>query len=194
LCGALKPNTSLVYLSAESNTFVSFYFSLNTVNDISTALVHAIEESLNQNREMWKGIHTCITTNDLQQLKTLIFKNRINLTCFNTSEDFDTILHSAAKSNSVKMMEYILQRIPPKTKQQMLKMKNNQNQLPSDLDLLRVWAPSTHSLFPLKFRQAVKVVLMLGAKRQDGTPYYPQTHFYKLPKDVLFLILQYAIP
>jgi hypothetical protein len=33
---------------------------------------------------------------------------------------------------------------------------------------------------------------MLGAKRQDGTPYYPQTHFYKLPKDLLFLILQYA--
>jgi hypothetical protein len=40
----------------------------------------------------------------------------------------------------------------------------------------------------------VKAVLMLGAKRQDGTPYYPQTHFYKLPKDVLFLTLQYAVP
>jgi hypothetical protein len=39
----------------------------------------------------------------------------------------------------------------------------------------------------------VKAVLMLGAKRQDGTPYYPQTHFYKLPKDVLFIILQYAV-
>jgi hypothetical protein len=36
---------------------------------------------------------------------------------------------------------------------------------------------------------------MLGAKKQDGTPYHPQTHFYKLPKDVLFLILQYvALP
>jgi hypothetical protein len=39
----------------------------------------------------------------------------------------------------------------------------------------------------------VKAVLMLGAKRQDGTPYYPQTHFYKLPKDVLFQVLQYAL-
>jgi hypothetical protein len=38
----------------------------------------------------------------------------------------------------------------------------------------------------------VKAVLMLGAKRQDGTPYYPQTHFYKLPKDLLFIILQYV--
>jgi hypothetical protein len=40
----------------------------------------------------------------------------------------------------------------------------------------------------------VKAVLMLGAKRQDGTLYYPQTHLYKLPKDVLFLILQYGVP
>jgi hypothetical protein len=55
------------------------------------------------------------------------------------------------------------------------------------------WAPSIHSLCPLTFRQVVKAVLMLGAKRQDGTPYYPQTHFYKLPKDVLFLILEYAL-
>jgi hypothetical protein len=55
-----------------------------------------------------------------------------------------------------------------------------------------VWTPSTHFLFPLKFRQLVKAVLMLGAKRQDGTPYYPQAHLYKLPKEVLFLILQHA--
>jgi hypothetical protein len=89
------------------------------------------------------------------------------------------------------MIEFILHRISPSFKQLMLKTKNKQEQLP--VDLLRVWAPSTHSLFPLKFRQVVKVVLMLAAKRQDGTPYCPQTHFYKLPKDVLFLILQYAV-
>jgi hypothetical protein len=73
----------------------------------------------------------------------------------------------------------------------MLQMNNDQELTPADL--LTVWAPSIHSLFPLEFRQVVKAVLMLGAKRQDGTPYYPQTHFYKLPKDVLFLILQYAL-
>jgi hypothetical protein len=61
-------------------------------------------------------------------------------------------------------------------------------------NLLSRWTPSLHALFPLKFRQLVKAVLMLGAKRQDGTPYYPHTHFYKLPKDVLFIILDYAIP
>jgi hypothetical protein len=123
---------------------------------------------------------------------TLLSQHTINLNCFNTSTDGDTILHSAAKSNDVKMIEFVLQKIPPSTKQQMMKMKNFYQEFP--IDLLTVWAPSTHSLFPLKFRQGVKAVLMLGAKRQDGTPYYPQTHFYKLPKDVLFLILHHAVP
>jgi hypothetical protein len=121
---------------------------------------------------------------------TLLSKHTINLNSCNLSTDGDTILHSAAKSNDVKMITFILQRVSPRTREQMVKMKNYQQQLPSDL--VARWTPSTHSLFPLKFRQVVKAVLMLGAKRQDGTPYYPQTHFYKLPKDVLFLILQYA--
>jgi hypothetical protein len=122
---------------------------------------------------------------------TLLSQHTINLNSFNLSTVGDTFVHSAAKSNDVKMMEFILQRLSPSTKQRMLKMKNWRHQLPSDL--ITIWAPSTHSLFPLKFRQVVKAVLMLGAKRQDGTPYYPQTHFYKLPKAVLFIILQYAV-
>jgi hypothetical protein len=112
------------------------------------------------------------------------------LNSFNRSKNGDTILHSAAKSNNVKMMEFILQKISPQSKQQMTKMKNYYDKLP--MDLIR-WTPSTHSLFPLKFRQVVKAVLMLGAKKQDGTPYYPQTHFYKLPKDLLFHILQFVV-
>jgi hypothetical protein len=139
---------------------------------------------------MWRQVHECIRTNDLQQLQTLLSQHTINLNSFNLSTDGDTILHSAVKSNNVKLMEFVLQRVSPSTKQHMLKMRNEQLQLPADL--LTTWTPSIHSLFPLKFRRVVKAVLMLGAKRQDGTPYYPQTHFYKLPKDVLFLILQYA--
>jgi hypothetical protein len=141
---------------------------------------------------MWQDIHDCIRTSDLTQLTTLLSKHSINLNSFNLSTDDDTILHSAAMSNNVKMMEFVLQRISPHTRQQMMKMKNKQKQLP--IDLVTRWTPLTHSLFPLKFRQVVKAVLMLGAKRQDGTPYYPQTHFYKLPKDVLFLILSFAEP
>jgi hypothetical protein len=142
--------------------------------------------------QIWEEIHECIRTNSLEQLKTLLSKHTINLNSWNVSEDGDTILHSAAKSNNVKTIEFVLQRLSPSTKQQMLKTTNNHEQLPSDL--VRVWTPSIHSLFPLKFRQVVKAVLMLGAKRQDGTPYYPQTHFYKLPKALLLEILKYSVP
>jgi hypothetical protein len=141
---------------------------------------------------LWDEIHHCIRANDLQRLQALLSKHTVNLNCPNLSYDGDTVLHSAAMSNDVKMMELVLQRISPSTKQRMLKMQNAEARLP--IDLVTRWAPSIHSLFPLKFRQVVKAVLMLGAKRQDGTPYYPQTHFYKLPKDVLFIILQYAAP
>jgi hypothetical protein len=147
-----------------------------------------IGEYICRNLEMWEYIHNCVRTRDLEQLMTLVFREAINLNSFNLTEDGDTMLHSAAKSSDEKMIEYILQKISPNTKRVM--MKNDQQQLTSDL--ISIWTPSTHSLFPLKFRQVVKAVLMLGAKRQDGTPYYPQTHFYKLPKDVLFLILQFA--
>jgi hypothetical protein len=139
---------------------------------------------------MWREIHDHICTNALEQLKTLLSKHTISLNSFNLSAEGDTILHSAAKSNDVKMIEFVLQRISPSTKEKMMKMENYHQLFP--VDLLTVWAPSIHSLFPMEFRQVVKAVLMLGAKRQDGTPYYPQTHFYKLPKDLLFLILQYA--
>jgi hypothetical protein len=152
--------------------------------------VVSINDSISNNQILWGEIHDCIRCNDLEKLTALLSQHTINLNSFNLSTDRDTILHSAAKSNDVKMIEFVLQRISPRTKQRMMKMKNNQKQLPADL--LRVWTPSTHALFPLKFRQVVKAVLMLGAKRQDGTPYYPQTHFYKLPKDLIFLILQYA--
>jgi hypothetical protein len=151
-----------------------------------------VEDLILQNKKMWDEIHEFIRTNSLEQLMTLLSKHTINLNSFNLSTDGDTILHSAAKSNDVKMMEFILQRISPSTKERMIKMKNKEEQLPSDL--VTVWTPSTHSLFLLKFRQVVKAVLILGAKRQDGTPYYPQTHFYKLPKDLLYLILQHAVP
>jgi hypothetical protein len=148
-----------------------------------------INESCVKNSKMWKQIHDCIRTNDLQQLMTLLTKHKITLNSYVTYEG-DTMLHSAAKSNNMKTMEFVLQRISPSIKQRMIQMKNAQKQLPADL--VRRWTPSIHSLFPLKFRQVVKAVLMLAAKRQDGTPYYPQTHFYKLPKDVLFIILQYS--
>src|SRR5690606_18146792 len=98
-------------------------------------------ECTDQKKKMWSEIHDCIRTNDLEQLKTLPSKHTINLNSFNLSTDRDTILHSAAKSKNVKMMEFVLHRISPSTKQRMMKMKNDQQQFPSDL--VRIWTPST---------------------------------------------------
>jgi hypothetical protein len=192
LIEALKSNSSLTEVNFYSNRRVFISFLTHTDNDIDFNLEQQINQHIEQNKNLWQGIHDCIRTNDLQKLMTLLSKHSINLNSFHISTDGDTILHSAVKSNDVKMMEFVLQKISPSTKQRMLKMKNKRQQLPSDL--VTRWTPSTHSLFPLKVRQVVKAVLMLGAKRQDGTPYYPQTHFYKLPKDLLFLILHYAVP
>jgi hypothetical protein len=151
-----------------------------------------VKELVNRNSAAWRDIHDCIVSNNSHMLAAIVSKNKINLNTLHLSKGDNTILHSAAKSNNLKMIEFILQKISPSTKRRMLKMQDQDRFLPADY--LRIWAPSIHSLFPLKFRRVVKAVLMLGAKRQDETPYYPQTHFYKLPKDVLYLILQYAAP
>jgi hypothetical protein len=90
-----------------------------------------IQKLVNKNQEIWMGIHDCISTNDLERLKTLLSKHTIN--SFYLSEDGDLILHSAARSNNVKMIEFVLQRISPSTREKMIKMKNNHGQLPADL-------------------------------------------------------------
>jgi ankyrin repeat protein len=172
--------------------FISF--SLDIDNKIDNDNRYRIRECVQQNVTLWKEIHECIKINNLKQLMTLLSTHTVNLNSLNLSTDGDTILHSAAKSNSMEMIEFVLQRISLNTKQRMRKMRNKQGQLPDDLLTITRWTPSIHLLFPLKFRQAVKAVLMLGAKRQDGTPYYPQAYFYKLPRDVLFIILEYAAP
>jgi hypothetical protein len=186
----------MIALDISGNSLLFMTFSLNTVNAVQYHDFHLEEQVgmyVNQNKKLWREVHDCIRANALQRLMTLLSKHSINLNSFHLSTAGDTVLHSAAKSNNVKTIEFVLQRISPSTKQRMLQMRNKGLQLPSDL-ILRRWTPSIHSLFPLKFRQVVKAVLMLGAKRQDGTPYYPQTHFYKLPKDVLYIILQFAAP
>jgi hypothetical protein len=127
---------------------------------------------------MWREIHDCIRTNDFHQLKLLLSKHTINLNSFNLSADGDTILHSAAKSNDVKMIEFVVHRLSPRIKQQMAKMKNKQQQLPSDI--VRTWTSSTHSLFPLKFRQIVKAVMMLKVT----TASVHKVHFYSIHSTV----------
>ena len=55
------------------------------------------------------------------------------------------------------------------------------------------WKPSTHSSFRSSARQQVVTVLMIAARKQDGTPIHPESHLHTLPKDILFEILSYAI-
>jgi hypothetical protein len=141
LAEALISDTALTAL--KGNRLVVTVFSLTTGNKINDEKLHKqIAKSIFQNTKLWREIHECIRINDFQQLMTLLSKHPINLNCFNLSADGDTILHSAAKSNSVKMIEFVLQRMSSCTKQRMLKMKNKQQQLP--VDLLTVWTPSTH--------------------------------------------------
>jgi hypothetical protein len=191
ICNTLKSNPFLTHVDLVGNGLVDSFHSQAIQGNNIGKLFSQVAELSYQNSTIWRKIHDHIRNNDLEELKALLSKHPINLNSFRLTIDGDTILHSAVKSNDVNMMQFVLQSLSPRIKQRMMKMKNRYNELPSDL-LTILWTPSIHSLFPLKFRQVVKAVLMLGAKRQDGTPYYPQTHFYKLPKDVLFIILQYA--
>jgi hypothetical protein len=109
---------------------------------------------------------------------TLLSKHTINLNSFNLSLNGDTILHSAAKSNDVKMIQFVLQKVSPTTRERMINMRNKQHQLPSDI--VTAWTPSIHSLFPLKLRQVVKAVLMLGAKELLITLKLTSTNYTKI--------------
>jgi hypothetical protein len=64
-----------------------------------------LDNAIKQNLELHEKIHDCIRTNDLKQLKTLLSKHTINLNSLNPVANGDTILHSAAKSNKVKMID-----------------------------------------------------------------------------------------
>jgi hypothetical protein len=90
-------------------------FSLSTANIIDHTRLQQVAECIKHNKKLSEEIYDCIRTNALEQLKTLLSQHSINLNSFNLSADGDTILHSAAKSNNVKMMEFVLQRISPQT-------------------------------------------------------------------------------
>jgi hypothetical protein len=64
-------------------------------------------------------IHDHIRRNNSEQLKNLLptRKRTIKLNSFNLSSEGDTILHSDAKSNDVKMIESILQILSPSAKE-----------------------------------------------------------------------------
>ena len=55
------------------------------------------------------------------------------------------------------------------------------------------WSPKTHWMFPPVAKSRVMTVLMMSAMKSDGTPWHPESLLYFLPKDILYLILQWSI-
>ena len=62
-----------------------------------------------------------------------------------------------------------------------------------DTDVNIEWTPKTHSMFSEDAREQVIIVLMMAAKKPDGTPRHPETLFHRLPRELLFLILKWSI-
>lgn len=59
-------------------------------------------------------------------------------------------------------------------------------------NLLPLWKPSNHLLFPISTRNAIITILKISLlNRITNEPKYPQTLFWRLPKDILYLIFQY---
>lgn len=54
------------------------------------------------------------------------------------------------------------------------------------------WSPQYHDRFHPQEKERVKTVLMMAAKK-DGIPNHPESHFFKLPRDIIYVILGYAI-
>ena len=55
------------------------------------------------------------------------------------------------------------------------------------------WTPKTHWLLFNDERELVMIVLMMAALKPDGTPWHPETVFWRLPKDLIFLILEFSM-
>src|SRR5262249_20291071 len=55
------------------------------------------------------------------------------------------------------------------------------------------WTPMTHALFPSVDQTTILTMLMISAKKGNGTPWHPETYFHTLPRDILFLILSFSV-
>lgn len=59
-------------------------------------------------------------------------------------------------------------------------------------DSLLLWTTKTHHLFPISTRNVIITILKLSLLNTNTfEPKYPQSYFWKLPKDILYLIFQF---
>ena len=150
-----------------------------------------------------------------------IIQKGLNLSALVLNPDNNNcILHSSIESKSLDTVKLIWNQLSPSAQRIMIKHKNHSKLTPLELAikrncsnsvisflqeihrLARVWSPQNHSLFNERERKRVRVVLMMALRRREqgqgegqgqGGVWHPETHFYRLPQDILFHILAYAI-
>jgi len=55
------------------------------------------------------------------------------------------------------------------------------------------WRPEWAMPLPKLFQRQVTVLLILHLRNEDGSPKYPEAHFWKLPKEILFMIFTWML-
>jgi hypothetical protein len=56
-----------------------------------------------------------------------------------------------------------------------------------------VWSPQNHRKFSRPVRQQVECIIMLTLIKPDGKPWHPESPWWKLPRDILYLIFQLVL-
>lgn len=56
---------------------------------------------------------------------------------------------------------------------------------------LPVWTPECHWMFSPAFKEQVITLLLMAQRDNKGKPYHSETFWYKLPKEIIYSIIQY---
>ena len=57
--------------------------------------------------------------------------------------------------------------------------------------LFQNWNPKYHKLFPLQIKQEIRTILLMSLIHPStNRPNYEDSQFWKLPRDILFLLCQ----
>jgi hypothetical protein len=83
---------------------------------------------------------------------------------------------------------------------QMLEFSENNNDLQLLYNLivwlaaqkLPPWSPEAHNQFPTEMKRVVLTLLLMAQRDPSGVPYHSESLWYKVPKEVIYEILNYA--
>lgn len=60
-----------------------------------------------------------------------------------------------------------------------------------ELSLPPIWNPTCHYRFPQHVREQIKTILLIALRDENGKAYHDEVMFYKLPKEILYVIFRY---